>query len=329
MTTIYFAGGEDSEFYSWGADNSISTTANSFRSTYARCSLTTRGNGYWQNWLSFPGTPTSIWFTGQVSMNNVGAGAYPCIAFVDSSNLVRLQMILSNPIVFQKVNTAGSATTLTNTLSSWANNGFKTFGAGTDQIVIQFINAVSGTLNVWMNGVLRYNYSGDTTTETTALASLRLSCTGSSQQGGWSEIIVADQDVRSWNLQTLAPVANGNSHSFDTGSPAAANVNEVTLSYATLDGSSSAGQIDQYTIPSIAAGSYSIVAIGVSAQLVKGTSGPTKMDLGVRSGGSDYWSSDQSPTLSWSNYQNWWTSDPNTSATWSAYPANIGLKSVA
>ena len=126
-----------------------------------------------------------------------------------------------------------------------------------------------------------------------------------------------------------APTAHGNTHNFDTGSPAASNVNETSLNDATLDGSASAGQIDQYTIPSIAAGTFTITAVGVSARCQKGASGPTKMDLGVRSGGSDYWSSDQALTTTWAGYQNWWVTDPNTAATWAALPSNIGLKSVA
>ncbi len=130
------------------------------------------------------------------------------------------------------------------------------------------------------------------------------------------------------SLQSLAPVANGNTHNFDTGTPAAANVNEITLSDGTVDGSTTAAQIDQYTIPALATGSFSILAVGVSARMQKGTSGPTKMDLGVRST-SDYWSADQVLTVTWAAYQNWWTTDPNTaSSPWAALPSNIGLQSV-
>jgi hypothetical protein len=138
---------------------------------------------------------------------------------------------------------------------------------------------------------------------------------------------VSDSDTRSLGLQTFQPVANGNTHSFDTGSPAASNVNEVTLDDTTYDGSSTAGQIDQYTIPSLASG-YGVVAFGVSARAAKGASGPTKIDLGVRVGGSDYWSSDQSLGVSLLNYQIWWSTNPNTTVPWVGVPDNIGLQSV-
>jgi hypothetical protein len=114
-----------------------------------------------------------------------------------------------------------------------------------------------------------------------------------------------------WILQTLAPVANGNTHNFDTGTPGRSKVNENTLNDTTLDGSTTAGQIDQYTIPVPShPGTFAIVAVGVSARMQKGTSGPSKMDLGVRSGGTDYWSTDISLGASWATSQNWWTTDP-------------------
>lgn len=327
MTIIYFGGGEDSENYAQGSGSAISTTANTFRSTYARCSMACTQNGSWLNWEAYAGTPSSFWFSARTAASTILTNGNTLLRFVDASRYARLQLIISGGVLLvQKVNTAGTATTLANALAPWA-PGFAG-PAQTDKIDIHWVNSASGSVDIWFNGVKYYNYSGDTTTETTAISFHQLTTCQNAQTSYWSEVIVADQDTRTWNLQTLAPVANGNTHNFDTGTPAAANVNEVTLSYATLDGSTTAGQKDQYTIPAIAAGTYTIVAVGVSSQLVKGTSGPSKMDLGVRSGTTDYWSSDQTLDVGWNDYQNWWTTDPDTSAVWVALPVNIGLKSV-
>lgn len=330
MTTIYFAGGEDCDHFSGGSGSAISTTSGAFRSSYARCGLQaiSSSNGYWQNSLSYVGTPTAFWFSARLAAANNASGTY-LLKFGDTSNFTRLQIVTSSGnLIVQKVNTAGTATTLTNTLSAW-NGGFSGNTAGTDKLDIHWVNDASGSIDIWLNGNKVFNYSGDTTTETMAIAWHRLSNCGNAVVCVWSEILVVDVDARSFSLQTLAPVSNGNTHNFDTGTPAAANVNETTLSDSTLDGSSSAGQIDQYTIPSLVSGSFSVVAIGVSARMQKGSSGPTKMDLGVRSGSTDYWSSDQVLTTTWAAYQNWWTTDPNTSAAWTALPSNIGLESVA
>lgn len=327
---IYFGGGEDSEHMFIGAGTSVITTSGSFRSLYARCSLSTTqavGNGYWQSVFQYIGTPSTFWFSGRIAMGNFSGSNGGMLSFIDSTNHTRLQIVCSGGLpVVQKVNTAGTATTLTNTLGTWGGS-FSGATGGTDKIDVSWVNSGSGSINIYINGIKQFNYTGDTTTETTAIAGHRLG-NASSSSGNWSEIIVSDTDTRTWNLQTAAPVANGNTHNFDTGTPAASNVNEITANYATLDGSTTAGQIDQYTIPAIAAGTYTIVAVGVSSQLVRGASGPQHMDLGVRSGSTDYWSSDQALTLAWANYQNWWNTDPNTSATWTALPANIGLKSV-
>lgn len=325
--TIYFAGAEDSEHYFVGVGMSVEASTGHARSTYTRCSLLCNSGGvsnYWQNQMAYASTPSTFWFSARYWSNGAGNNAFILLHFVDAANLVRLQLIgLSATVVgVQKVNTAGTATTLTNTLAAWVYAPTNT----SDKLDISWVNAVSGTIDIYYNGVHVFNYSGDTTTETTAISYHRLHNIGNAVW--WSEIIVADTDTRSWSLQTLAPAANGNTHSFDTGTPAAANINEITLNDTTLDGSTTAGQIDEYTIPAIAAGTWSIVAVGVSARAQKGASGPSKMDLVLRSGSTDYSSTDQSLTTTFANYQNWWLTDPNTSAAWTGLPVNIGLKSV-
>ncbi len=335
MVTIYFGGGEDSELFQVGGAL-VATTANTFRSTYARCSLEAVTSSspkadYWQNNLGFAGSPTSFWFSARLAApTSAAAASAQLLNFVDGSNYPRLRLLFTtttfpSTLTVQKVNTAGTGTTLANTLIAW---GFNPSGTNIpDKLDIQFVNAVSGSVDIYYNLQHVFSYTGDTTTETTTIAGVQLSMSGGGVGCYWSEIVVGDTDTRSYNLQTLAPVANGNTHNFDTGSPAASNVNEITLSDATLDGSTTNGQIDQYTIPAIAAGTYSIVSIGVSARMQKGATGPSKMDLGVRSSGTDYWSSDQTLTVAWATYQNWWATDP-AGGGWSGLPTNIGLKSV-
>src|SRR5437762_911697 len=119
MTTIYWAGGEDCDMYRVGVNNSITTSTSWFRSAFARCALQCDQNGYWQNWLNYPGAPTSLWFSARLSANNSVNSNY-LLKFGDVSNFTRLQLVPSGgAIVVQKVNTAGSATTLTNTLAAW------------------------------------------------------------------------------------------------------------------------------------------------------------------------------------------------------------------
>jgi hypothetical protein len=228
-------------------------------------------------------------------------------------------------MVVEKLDAAGTATQLGSSFSYAASSSVP-------EKFDVFVNyAVSGAITLYQGGIQIFSYTGDVTTNSvTALAGIRVHSVIQSASLGqaWSEIIVCDQDTRALNLQTLAPVANGNTHNFDTGTPAAANVNEITLDDSTLDGSTTTNQIDEYTIPAIASGTYGILAIGVSARMVKGATGPSKADLVVRSAAADYLSADKTLTLSWDTYQNWWTADPATSAPWAGLPTNIGIKSI-
>jgi hypothetical protein len=199
-----------------------------------------------------------------------------------------------------------------------------------DKLDVYFDNAASGNVKIYLNGVLYFNYSGDTRTETTSMAHVRLgnNATAVNSQMHWSEIMVLDHDTRTCSLQPLIPAANGNTHDFDVGTPAAANINEISVSDSTVDGATTNGMIDQYTINAIAAGTYTILALGITARAAKGDTGPANLQLGVRITATDYWDSSQALTVAWEAYQKWWTVSPATSATWAALPVNIGVKAV-
>jgi hypothetical protein len=347
MTTVYFAGGEDIDFVLTGS-SLVQTTANRFRSAYARCALAA-GNvnivvntGFVTNALLF--SASNFWFGAQTSNQNIGTNSLNADIweFFDASGIVRLRMRITTATpggsvyTVQKVDAAGAATTLFTGTLIWNASGAAPNEAFKLDIHINY--AVAGSIEMYYNRVLQGSFTGDVTTNSvTALAGFNLG--GNSNTSGtsgifWSEVMVLDVDTRSLNLQTFPPVANGNTHNFDTGTPAAANVNETVLSMATLDGSTTAAQIDEYTNGAVAAGTYAVLAFGVSALAQKGATGPSKMNLAVRTGGADFFSVDQILTTTWADYQNWWVSNPNTSADWttaqigSTAGFNIGVKSV-
>ncbi len=325
MPTIYLGGGEDSEFFQVGG-GTVTTNTFFFRSLYARCALLCIGTTYWQNWESF--NLSTFWNSVRAGMSSWGVNNINAIAYADSSNIERLRIrgVSQNVFKVEKVDASGTATQLGSNFTMICSNT-----SGAPDKVDVFVNYnVSGTFTVYFNTFQVFTFSGDVTTNSvTALAYGRFGPWTSGTNGSASEIIFADSDTRAWSLQTLAPVANGNTHNWDTGSPAAANVNEITLNDTTIDGSTTAAQIDQYTIPALVSGSIGILAVGVSTRALAGASGPSKLDLNVRVGGSDYFSSDQVLTTVWGNYQNWWSTDPNTAGlAWAALPTNIGLKSV-
>jgi hypothetical protein len=337
VTTFYFAGGEDLDFQTVGnVTVNTTTTAAFLRSSYSRCSMQVGSCG---GSTIFPhnfqvanglGSLSTFWATGRVghggSTTSFTTNAI-AFRFVDASNITRIQIIAasSNTYQAQKITAAGATTNLG---SAFSYTGQTT---ATDKFDFYINYAVSGSLIIYINGIQVLNYSGDVTTDgNTTLSNFKIGNANLSIVAYWSEVIVSDTDTRAMSLVTLVPAANGNTHNFDTGSPAASNINETTINDSTLDGSSVAGQIDEYTINGLPSGTFSILAVGMSVRAQRGTvAGPTKMDMVLRQSGTDYFSSDISLTTGFTGYQNFWLTDPSTSSAWASLPINIGIKSVA
>lgn len=372
---ILFAGGEDLSFTpigsgilsaassvfvgSWGVD----TTANSFRSGYGRYSLAQNGgiavvltSSYLRtiplNGSAFSSSSFWVSFRCNVKGGNANqTGAYIPVRFVDSAGVVRLRIKFSNvntppndTFIVEKLNSAGTNTQIGSTstgryMSFIASGSYSTVP---DKIDI-FVNyAASGTFTVYTNGVQTFTFSGDVTTDSqTALAAVDLGASVGSVNStnpftNYSEVIVSTRDTRNMSLLTQAPTANGNTHNWDGGTAANASANfagtgQISPQYAT-----SSGLIQQYQItPAVPTGTFGVISVVQHAQATIGLSGPTKFDFMVRSGATDYTSSDISPTAAWATYVNNWDTNPNTTVAWlttdlpaSSTSFNMGLKSV-
>ncbi len=130
----------------------------------------------------------------------------------------------------------------------------------------------------------------------------------------------------------MAPSASGNTDTFDTG--AFGNVSETTLNTATVDASGTQNQIQEYkwsgTMPS---GTFNVLDVWVNALAQVDTTGPQHLQAMVRTGGSDYTSSNLSPPQgSWGWISTDWTTNPNTGVAWTTSDLtnagfNIGFKS--
>lgn len=341
MTTVYFAGGEDIDF-SMSGGMIANTSGGRFRPAFARCSFgdsTGSAGSVAQNFQPFAASV----FWGQARFCNSFASGMvsgtPLMTFADSGGTVRLRLVLTSGLVagattikVTKISAALVETTLFTGSILW-----DAVATGQEATAITFnINyAVAGSIQLYYKGVSIGSFSGDITTDgVTSLAFIQLRGSGGGNNCFWSEVIVGDFDPRSCSLQTFAPVANGNTHNFDTGTPAAANVNETLVSDATIDGSSVAGQIDEYTTAAVATGTFAVIAYGVSARALQAAGGPSKMDLAVRTAATDFFSADITLLTTFAGYQNWWPNNPNTGVPWlssqigNAAGFNIGIKSV-
>lgn len=344
MTTIFFVGGEDGEFAEM-AGGTVTTTAGRFRSSYARCALAVPSNSTtgpinientcrWRPLKDF--AASEFWFSARCrQQSTLYTTLNSTLKFLDASGIPRLQFRVSGVGrgVVESVDGAGNVVQLGMT-------ALFAFSSSTiDKLDIHIIYDVAGSIDIYLNGIYIYAFTGDTTTDgVTQLANVDLMTSQvAGQNTYWSEVIIVDVDTRALSLQTFAPVANGNTHDFDTGTPAAANVNEITLDDTTLDGSSVAGQIDQYTNGAVATGTLDVLGLIISARAQKGSSGPANIELGVRTNGSDYWGPDHALDTSWELVQEIFYTNPDIGSParpWrrneigAAVGFNIGAKSV-
>lgn len=334
--TILFAGGEDSDFSTLGGCSVDTTTTAARRVTNARCSLKVSSPGANDGWNAPFAQATSFWTTGRFFANDPGFFSYPVnsflLLFYDAAGARRLGITVDivNPFLIQlvKIDTAGALTVL-------ARASVKVTASLLTKVDL-FVNYTgAGQANLYFDGTQILSYSGDLTTNSaTGLASCtfgQATANGTSLSYSWSEMIVATVDTRALSLFTLAPAGTGNAFAW-TGS--ASDINEVTVSDATLATSSSANEILETTVAGGALSNTSgIVALCVSGRAQKGASGPANANLMVRTAGADHLSTNVALPSTLGRIAAVWDVNPATNRPWAATDItaaafNIGIKSL-
>jgi hypothetical protein len=359
---ILFAGGEDLDFQlaggytttTSGAANGIfiDTTAGHFRSGYARYGLSIASCGpgnsannfanfnYLRNTVPF--SQTSFWLTTRYYfnryVNTTIGGTQWWIVLEDASHIPRLRIrntaaVLGGPYVVEKVNAAGTATSL-GTLTSTPSNA----PSVPDKLDLFCNYAVAGQFSFYINGTLAFNYAGDVTTDgITSLSFFRLSqavastSTNGSPSGGevYSEVIVATSDTRAMSLVTQAPTGAGNASTW-TGSYTQVNGNLASNNNPIY--TTTAGQLEEFSVNGLPSGTFSVVSLVVKAAAATILNGPQNLQLAIRTGGFDFLSNTLSVSSAWSTIAYNWDVNPNTSMAWTqsdlnAAGFNVGLES--
>lgn len=336
--TILFAGGEDIDFNQSPlcVDCGFNTGASLYRGSWSRGALRTKPatSAPRNYWLSKPFTAAaSIWTHAQVF--NDGAGSPQSSSWlisVWSPDGTPSIVIRSTGTGFQlrisKIDESGTLTDLTTCPATFPADGQL-------QQFDMFLNyAVSGEVTLYNNGVQFCDYTGDVTTNSrTQVNQIALGAIGSAD-AYWSEIVVATTDTRAVNLLTLAPNANGNAQQWAGASPCTAILNAITFNDTSYVSTSTNNQIEQCKITgTIPAGAYNVDAVVTSMRGLVGSSGPQHIEYNLRTGGSDFFSSDITPTNAFSNLPSViWPLNPATSSAWATTDLsnagfNIGIKS--
>ena len=333
-TTIYWAGGEDSSFVALQGQT-VTTSSGFFRAAYARSAVGIYNSGTTIPLTNYAQTPkfgpaSNFWVHGMTYTNAVTAGAATILlAVADSSGVTRLLVSETGTIGQLQICTCNAAGTITSLVTSLPDTLLA------DQLcsIDLFVNyGISGQVTCYYNGISVADTGASvnvTTDGATALAEVYYGgLYGTSMY--WSECIIANGSTLGMAVQTLPPLAAGNTQSW-TGT--VADIDETTINDANFINTTATGALSEWTVgTSLPPGNWAILAVVQEARVSVGAIGPQHFEWVVRtSDGSDHVQGTIAPNTSL-NYCGpaIWTTNPHTAAAWNAGDlVNAGIESLA
>lgn len=339
--TLLYSGGEDIDFICNASGScGVDTNSSTFRAGWARESVNVYGSNSdpASNRMATPTfTPSSLlWIHAQYCSTSYGAqcngenpaSGYQMLRVLDSSGNPTL-IVRGTGVTGQlKVSSRTSAGVFTDlvTCSSAINSSL-------GQIDIYINYGSTGEFTIYNNSAKVCDFTGNVTNGDGASTLNQVEFASASTSASWSEVIIATTDTRAMARFTANTIGNGNTVGF-TGTNVCSNIwNASAFNDSNFGYSGSSNVLQECTLRNaIPPGAYNVVGLGMSARVLVGSSGPLHFDFVTRTGGTDYLSTNFTPTNSFSNVINYFqTTNPATSAPWSvsdfqATGFNVGLE---
>ena len=310
--SILWCGGEDIDFPNGSA---TFFTGGSQRAGYARIAIAANG-ARWS--LPFAGgAVTTAWFSAQVYAASP-LGSQKIFGLGLSTSGSGKGLYIGNASTATKTVLYSYDGTTFTVLATEAGTSIPTSGLFKVDVFLQNYGA-SATVTVYVNGNSILTFSGNVAVS--GVSNLDSAVLGPSSGNFYSsEIIVADEDTRSFGLVTMAPNAAGTTNQW-TG--AFTNVNPTTINDANADFTNTAAQDQQYNLIDLPSGTFNIKAVKIAARAMH-TSGSTAtgVQLGVNSGGTVNVGSTQTLTTAFTTYERLMATNPVTSAAWAQSDMN-------
>ncbi len=330
--TLLFAGGEDTDFIcNGGGGCSTYTDGSTFRAGWARESY-----GAGASTLDPPtnrfATPTfsansTLWIHAQYC-TTPGVG-YPCNYNAGNDTTSNAQMLrvldsAGNPTIIIRGTGAAGQLKISSRTASGTFTDLVTcspaFNITLTQLDLYINYSASGEVALYNNSQKVCDFTGNITNGdgATTLNDVEFSGAYSGQGGAWSEVIIATSDTRAMSRFSAYTVANGNSTGFSGTNICSAIWNATSYNDANFGYSGANNVLQECTIKNpIPAGSYSVVALVMSARALVGATGPQHFAFLTRTNGTDYTSPDFAPLNSFSNIANYiQTVNPATGDPW-------------
>jgi hypothetical protein len=327
--SILFAGTEDSDF----PINSGMTvqTFTYFRSTYGLREAVGLGSANGSYFASAPfSAQTSLWMQAMV-YNNQNNVTNKGIFGVTSSSAFMKGIYLGPGSAYNKLAIfTFDGTTWTKLVEESGTSFTYTLR---NQYTLQVSSyGVSGTVTAYVNGTQVATYTGDIRISGVSNFDTFIGYAPSANSICYfSEVIIADEDPRTFILALQNPSAAGDATAW-TG--AYTDINETTLSDVTMAYVNSNAADAQFNLLDAPAGNYGVKAVVLSARACKSASStPTKLALGIKSNSTIDAGTGQALTTSWSTYQRILATNPtNSNANFTITELNalqLNLRSVA
>lgn len=284
--TILFAGGELDDFVLNGTV-SANTTSSTYRPTYARMSVNPDGGAFGVNYAKASFTASSAFsVTARFYPGNVTYSTDAVFFWLATGGSARLRLKVNSgaPATFtlQSYTSGGVATTL-------ATSGTTLALSTVYRLDILVSYGASGSVKVYVDGTLTLDTGvmDVTASGATTLDGAYFSTTKTTSNAcGWSEVIICTQDSRTLSLKTLVPDAAGTANAW-TG--AYTDIDETTASDTDVLTSATALQVANFNTTGMPSGwaNLSVTAVKVVASAARGSTGPSKLALGVRTNSAD------------------------------------------
>lgn len=192
------------------------------------------------------------------------------------------------------------------------------------------VNSATGSIAVYFEGTKRAEVASADLSGITNIAQLAFyGRAGAYTERFISQVIVATETTIGWRLTTVAPTATGASSAW-TGT--VAEVDEAIVSDADFINTSSNDQDELFAHGTAIPAGYAVRGVVVTARAKKGSSGPSNLQLALRSSGTTYYSASKALDFGYGAYVSVWETDPATGAAFTASAvtsAQFGVRSKA
>jgi hypothetical protein len=302
--TFYFMGGELASFIPSNSEGIESTLATSFNASFARCSVTcARSTQY----VATPtlALPDTFYIHLDAFRAGVGSSEGSLIAFyAGATEVFRLK---ASSATLQMSALIGASITNIGSAVAWAGTaGYETIDLYIDG------NDASGEAKLYLGGTLVGTASAVDLSLVASITSARFYGYSSTQQY-ISQVIIADEPTIGMRLLTRYPNGAGSDTAW-TGDYTG--IDEIIINDADFINSSTNGQVEMVTQTGPAITGYTPRAVGVYARSKWGGTGPENLQLALRSGGTNYFSTSKAQDVGYSAYGNIWETNPATTADW-------------